>query len=57
MKYKDPKMEEYWNTLPKEIQALINQSDIDICSLGMLTKFGDYYNNGSMGEINEEGKS
>ena len=39
-------MEAYWATLPEEIQALINASGIDICSLGMLTKLGDYYKNG-----------
>lgn len=54
MKYEDPKMEEYWNTLPEGIQSLINKSGIDICSLGMLTKFGDYYKNGSSGDINGE---
>lgn len=46
MKYEDPKMEEYWNTLPEGIQSLINESGIDICSLGMLMKLGDYYKNG-----------
>ena len=46
MKYEDPKMEEYWNTLPDGIQSLINESGIDICSLGMLMKLGDYYKNG-----------
>lgn len=45
MKYEDPKMEEYWNTLPDGIQSLINESGIDICSLGMLMKLGDYYKN------------
>lgn len=47
MKYDDPKMEAYWNTLPAGIQDLINESGIDICSLGMLTKLGDYYKNDS----------
>ena len=46
MKYEDPQMEAYWATLPEEVQALINASGIDICSLGMLTKLGDYYKNG-----------
>lgn len=54
MKYEDPKMEEYWNTLPKEIQSIINRTGIDICSLGMLTKLGDYYKNDNRGEINGE---
>lgn len=56
MKYEDPKMEEYWSSLPKEIQSLIDTSGIDICSLGMLTKFGDYYKNSSSGEMNGEEK-
>lgn len=54
MKYEDPKMEEYWNTLPKEIQSIINRTGIDICSLGMLTKLGDYYKNDNRGKINGE---
>lgn len=45
MKYQDPKMEAYWNTLPADIQATINSSGIDLCSLGMLTKIGEYYKN------------
>ena len=45
MKYEDPKMEAYWNSLPTHVRAVIEQSDIDICSLGMLTKLGDYYQN------------
>ena len=45
MKYQDPKMEAYWNTLPADIQAAINRSGIDLCSLGMLTKIGEYYQN------------
>ena len=57
MKYEDPKMEEYWSTLPKEIQSLINRSGIDICSLGMLTKLGDYYKNDNRGEISGEEES
>lgn len=45
MKYQDPQMESYWNTLPTHIQAAINSTGIDLCSLGMLTKLGDYYKN------------
>ena len=47
MKYEDLKMEAYWNTLPPEIQSVINQAGIEICSLGMLQKLGDYYKNGN----------
>lgn len=46
MKYEDAKMEEYWESLPEGVRALIDESGIDICSLGMLTKLGDYYQNG-----------
>ena len=38
-------MEAYWNTLPTHIQSAINSTGIDLCSLGMLTKLGDYYKN------------
>lgn len=47
MKYEDPKMEAYWNSLPSEIQSVIEQAGIEICSLGMLQKLGDYYKNGT----------
>lgn len=50
MKYEDPNMEAYWNSLPAEVQAIINETGIEICSLGMLMKLGDYYQNGSNGE-------
>ena len=47
MKYEDPNMEAYWNSLPPEIQSVIDQAGIEICSLGMLQKLGDYYKNGN----------
>lgn len=47
MKYDDPKMEKYWNTLPPEVQCLIDEAGADISSLGMLTKLGEYYKNDS----------
>lgn len=40
-------MEKYWNTLPCGVQNLINETGIDVCSLGMLTKLGEYYKNDS----------
>ena len=49
MKYDDPNMEAYWNALPQEVQALISETGVDVCSLGMLTKLGDYYVNGRFG--------
>ena len=47
MKYEDPNMEAYWNSLPAQVQAIINETGIEICSLGMLMKLGDYYQNSS----------
>ena len=47
MKYEDPNMEACWNSLPPEIQSVIDQAGIEICSLGMLQKLGDYYKNGN----------
>ena len=44
-KYKDPKMQEYYNTLPSAVKSLIDTSGIEISSLGMLTKLGDYHKN------------
>ena len=46
MKYEDPNMEAYWNSLPASVQAIIQNSGIEICSLGMLRKLVDYYQNG-----------
>lgn len=45
MKYKDPRMEQYWNTLPPGVQTLIEGTGAQISSLGMLTKLGEYYKN------------
>lgn len=45
MKYEDPNMEAYWNTLSPQVQAKINDTGIELCSLGMLMKLGDYYQN------------
>ena len=45
MKYKDPKMERYWESLSPEIRSLICASGAEISSLGMLTKLGEYYKN------------
>lgn len=45
MKYEDPNMEAYWNTLSPQVQAKIEAAGIELCSLGMLMKLGDYYQN------------
>lgn len=55
MKYKDPKMEQYWNTLPLGVQTLIEGTGAQISSLGMLTKLGEYYKNDSTLETKQPG--
>lgn len=45
MKYEDANMEAYWNTLSPQVQAWIEATGIELCSLGMLMKLGDYYQN------------
>ena len=55
MKYKDPKMEQYWNTLPPDVQTLIEGTGAQISSLGMLTKLGEYYKNDTTLERGQKG--
>ena len=50
MKYEDPNMEAYWNTLSPQVQAKIDDTGIELCSLGMLMKLGDYYQNSRKGQ-------
>lgn len=40
-------MEAYWNSLPTQVQAVINAAGIEVESLGMLRRLGDYYQNGN----------
>lgn len=47
MKFEDPHMEAYWNSLSPEAQAVINETGAEICSLEMLMRLGDYYENGN----------
>ncbi|MBU5626936.1 hypothetical protein KQI82_08450 [Oscillibacter sp. MSJ-2] len=42
MKYQDPKMEEYFNSLPVQVRSFINRSGADICSPGELTMIGEH---------------
>ena len=42
MKYEDANMDAYWNTLSPQVQAWIEATGIELCSLGMLMKLGDY---------------
>ena len=55
MKYKDPRMEQYWNTLPQGVQTLIESTGAQISSLGMLTKLGEYYKNDTTLEGKQKG--
>ena len=55
MKYKDPRMEQYWNTLPPGVQSLIEGTGAQISSLGMLTKLGEYYKNDTTLETKQPG--
>ena len=55
MKYKDPRMEQYWNTLPPGVQSLIEGTGAQISSLGMLTKLGEYYKNDTTLERGQKG--
>ena len=43
MKYKDPKMEAYYQSLPPEVRRFIDQSGADICSIGELTLIGEHF--------------
>lgn len=43
MKYRDPKMEAYFNSLPSEVRAYINLSKADISSLGSLMLIGEHF--------------
>ena len=55
MKYKDPKMEQYWNTLPPGVQSLIEGTGAQISSLGMLTKLGEDYKKDAALERGQKG--
>lgn len=55
MKYKDLRMEQYWNTLPPGVQSLIEGTGAQISSLGMLTKLGEYYKNDTTLEGKQKG--
>lgn len=50
MKYEDPNMDAYWNTLSPQVQSKIEATGIELCSLGMLMKLGDYYQNSREGQ-------
>ncbi|MCI2106672.1 MAG: hypothetical protein LKK00_08150 [Intestinimonas sp.] len=43
MKYSDPKMEQYFNSLPSTVRAYINLSKAEIGSLGDLMLIGEHF--------------
>lgn len=43
MKYRDPKMEAYFNSLPPQVKSYINRSKADISSLGSLMLIGEHF--------------
>ncbi|MPM90143.1 hypothetical protein SDC9_137260 [bioreactor metagenome] len=49
MKFKDPKMEAYFNSLSSEAQNYINNSGVDISSFGDLVLIGEHFENNKSG--------
>lgn len=43
MKYKDPKTEEYYKSLPGVVRAFIHQSGAEISTLGELMLIGEHF--------------
>ena len=42
MTFEDPRLEEYFRTLPPDVQAFLMASGRDICSLGELMQVGEH---------------
>ena len=53
MTFEDPKLEEYFRTLPEDVQRFLNSSGKEICSLGELMLVGEHLRN-SFGHPPEE---
>ena len=53
MTFEDPKLEEYFRTLPEDVQRFLNSSGKEICSLGELMLVGEHFRN-SFGHPPEE---
>lgn len=53
MKYEDPRMEAYFNSLPSKVRAFINNSRADISTPGELMLIGEHFRK-SFGEPEKE---
>ena len=53
MKYEDPRMEAYFNSLPSKVRAFINNSRADISTPGELMLIGEHFRK-SFGEPGQE---
>ena len=53
MTFEDPKLEEYFRTLPPDVQQFLNSSGKEICSLGELMLVGEHLRN-TFGHLPEE---
>lgn len=45
MKYENPQMEVYFNSLPPKVRAFINRSKADISTPGELMLIGEHFRN------------
>ncbi len=45
MKYENPQMEAYFNSLPPKVRAFINRSKADISTPGELMLIGEHFRN------------
>lgn len=55
MKYENPQMEAYFNSLPSKVRCFINRSGADISTPGELMLIGEHFKN-SFGYTDAEGK-
>ena len=53
MKYEDPRMEEYYASLPARVRSFLDRSGAEIASLGELMLIGEHFRN-SLGPAGEE---
>ncbi len=53
MKYEDPRMEDYFNSLPSKVRAFIRNSRADISTPGELMLIGEHFRN-SFGDSEKE---
>ena len=48
-KYDDPEMDEYFTSLPPEVQAYVERSQVEISTYGELMQIGEHFKS-SIGE-------